>query len=57
MSEKKAGLVDVTLAKNHKHAGTDHSAGARIKVSELERLWLIEQQIVAAPPAAKESEK
>jgi hypothetical protein len=48
-TEKK--LVEVTLGKPHTHAGVEHPAGARIKVTEPVRDWLIKNQIVNAPSA------
>lgn len=42
----------VTLLKDHTHAGKDYRAGATISVSEPERDWLLAQQIISAKPAA-----
>ncbi|MGH8039903.1 MAG: DUF7210 family protein [Stenotrophomonas sp.] len=49
MSEKPdPKLVEVTLNANHTHAGTAYAVGAKIKVTEPERDWLVAQEIVAA---------
>lgn len=44
-------LVEVTLAKPHKHAGVRYDTAQKIKVTEPERDWLVAQQIVAAKAA------
>lgn len=41
-------LVEVTLAKPHKHAGKSYLAGAKIKVSEPERAWLTTHHIIVS---------
>jgi len=49
VSEKKdeqPKLVEVTLAKPHKHAGISYDTGAKIMVSEPERKWLADQKII-----------
>lgn len=50
MSEKpQQKTVEVTLAKDHNHAGKAYQAGAKIKVTEPERDWLITHKV--AEPA------
>lgn len=49
MSEQKnpeQKLVEVTLAKPHTHAGNSYAAGAVIKVTESDRAWLIQNNVV-----------
>jgi hypothetical protein len=41
-------LVEVTLGKPHTHAGVQYADGAKIKVSEAEREWLIAHDVVTA---------
>lgn len=48
-AEQQKKLVEVTLAKPHTHGDKEYAAGAKIMVTEPERAWLIEHQIVAAP--------
>ncbi|MGH8037007.1 MAG: DUF7210 family protein [Stenotrophomonas sp.] len=49
MSEKpEPKQVEVTLAKSHTHAGAAYEVGAKIKVTEPERDWLVAQEVVAA---------
>lgn len=47
-------LHQVTLLRDHTHAGTAHRAGETISVSEPARDWLLAQHIIAAEPAATE---
>ena len=50
MSEKpQQKMVEVTLAKEHNHAGKAYQAGAKIKVTEPERDWLVTHKV--AEPA------
>lgn len=50
MSEKpQQKTVEVTLAKHHTHAGKAFQAGAKIKVTEPERDWLLANKV--AEPA------
>lgn len=56
MNEKKdeqPKLVEVTLAKPHKHAGINYAAGAKIMVSEPERKWLKDHKIIEADKEPK----
>lgn len=39
-------LVEVTLAKPHTHGGESFAAGARIKVTEVERDWLQQAGVI-----------
>ena len=59
MSEKKqeARLVEVTLAKPHKHAGEEKATGEKIKVTEPERDWLASRGIINNAPTAQEGAK
>lgn len=59
MNEKKQEpkLVEVTLAKPHKHAGEQKAAGDKIKVTEPERDWLADNQIINNAPKAQEGAK
>lgn len=59
MSEQKQDhrLVEVTLGKPHEHAGNQHQAGEKIRVSHAERDWLIANAIITAPTAQKEGAK
>jgi len=43
---EKTKQVEVTLAKPHSHDGKSFPAGAKIKVSELERDWLVMHKII-----------
>lgn len=45
-------LVEVTLGKAHEHAGKQHQAGEKIKVSEPEAKWLTDNGITATPQEA-----
>lgn len=48
-NEKKktpAPRVEVTLKKPHRHAGKDHEAGDKIKVTEWQRNWLKEREVI-----------
>ncbi len=50
MAEKKPAeqkLVEVTLAKSHTHAGNKCKTSDKIKVTELERDWLVKNGVVA----------
>lgn len=51
MSKKTPVQVEVTLAKDHTHAGKAYKAGAKVKVSPPERDWLVRKQIVTNAPA------
>jgi hypothetical protein len=42
-------LETVTLLKPHTHVGIGYKAGDKIEVNTVEKAWLIEQQIIAAP--------
>jgi hypothetical protein len=48
-------LVEVTLGKPHTHRGESFAAGARIKVTEVERDWLQKAGVIA-PIATKEKQ-
>lgn len=46
MSEKpQQKTVEVTLAKDHNHAGKAYQAGAKIKVTEPERDWMVANKV------------
>jgi hypothetical protein len=55
MEKQQQKLVGVTLAKAHEHAGVAYAAGETIQVTEPERDWLVEHQVISAPKAAKET--
>lgn len=59
MNDKKPEpkLVEVTLAKRHTHAGVVYDVGKKIKVTELERAWLIAEKIINEAPAREEGAK
>ena len=40
-------LFEVTLAKPHPHAGTDHPPGDKIKVTARQREWLQGLEVIA----------
>lgn len=48
----KAELHKVKLAKPHKHAGVDHSAGSSINVTGPERDFLLRVGVVATPESS-----
>ena len=48
-------LLEVTLEKPHTHGEVKYDTGATIKVTAPERDWLVAQEIIAAPAAAKET--
>lgn len=47
----KPALVAVTLLKAHTHQGVECPAGATISVNALDKAWLEQQNIIAAPAA------
>lgn len=49
----KQNLVEVTLSKPHRHAGTDHPAGTRLKVTLSQRAFLAERNKITAPAEPK----
>lgn len=48
---QKAKRFEVKLLKPHTHAGKDHEAGATIHVTERQRTFLVESEVIA--PEAK----
>ncbi|MEA1605738.1 DUF7210 family protein [Pseudomonas spirodelae] len=46
-------MHQVTLLKDHTHAGVQKRAGETISVSEPARDWLLAQHVIAAQPAAE----
>lgn len=50
-------LVEVILAKPHKHAGVDYATGDKIKVTERDRAWLAKHSVIEAPAPAKGGDK
>lgn len=44
-------LEKVTLLKDHTHGGKPFKDGAEIEVNEVDKAWLIQQKIIAAPAA------
>lgn len=58
MSEQKSTeskTVEVTLTRDHTHAGRRYQAGEKIRVTEPEKAWLVAQEIVAGTPAKETS--
>lgn len=49
--------VQVTLLRDHKHAGEKCRAGEKITVSESTRDWLLAQHVIAAEPAPVPTDK
>lgn len=47
-------LEEVTLAKAHTHEGVDYPAGGKIKVSQLDKEWLTENEVIPGKAPAKE---
>lgn len=47
----KPALVAVTLQTQHTHQGVDYPAGATISVNALDKAWLEQHKIIAAPAA------
>lgn len=52
----KQDTVEVTLDKPHTHAGKPYAAGAKIKVTEATREWLVAHKVVKAT-GSKENAK
>lgn len=54
MTKEAAGpkRVEVTLIKPHRHAGEKHAAGAKIRVTEPERDWLVANGVIEKPAEA-----
>lgn len=46
-------LIEVTLEKNHTHAGEELTAGAKIKVSLIEARFLLGERVIKEIPAAQ----
>ena len=57
MSEQKKQLIEVTLEKDHTHAGKQYAAGQKIHVTESERIWLIGAKVVKATTPKEASAK
>jgi hypothetical protein len=49
--------VQVTLLRDHTHAGKKRRAGEKITVSEATRNWLLAQRVIAAEPAPVAADK
>ena len=57
MSEQKKQLIEVTLDKDHTHAGKQYAAGQKIYVTAAERIWLIGAKVVKANTPKEAFEK
>lgn len=44
--------VEVTLLKPHTHAGKSYDTGAKIKVDEASRDWLVANKVIETPKEA-----
>jgi hypothetical protein len=47
LSKDEPAKIEVTLAKDHTHAGEQYKAGDNIIVSSVERDWLRDQKVIA----------